>query len=222
MCHLNTPTRTHPCTGWEQTTPDANQSPVKVIPTFNDVRCEQPTLIDAQRLQDNACYTSSCIMPCHVGTDCARVMWTDLKWCEQDPLPCHTTSTISQLHKLSFKFTSCRLAWCQPAVLTLHMMSTPCHTTPFPCQALSTDSTVTPPFSPTPLPAHALHCSWTKPAGIENRQRCNTIPFHTLRPSPTPFAPILGYLGNSFKRVSYSWILSPAAQVNDTINPICS
>ena len=32
MCHPNTPTKTHSCNGWEQTTPDANQRPVNVIP----------------------------------------------------------------------------------------------------------------------------------------------------------------------------------------------
>ena len=37
MCHPNKPTKTHSCTGWEQTTPDAKQRHVDVIPKINDV-----------------------------------------------------------------------------------------------------------------------------------------------------------------------------------------
>ena len=37
MCHPKKPTKTHSCTGWEQTTPAAKQSHVDVIPQINDV-----------------------------------------------------------------------------------------------------------------------------------------------------------------------------------------
>ena len=79
MCHPNTPTKTDSCNGWEQMAPDANQSPVNVVAQINAASKQMP----------HSSNTISFTMPCHVGATCHREWWTDLKWSEQDPVPCH-------------------------------------------------------------------------------------------------------------------------------------
>ena len=159
----------------------------------------RPTAFDAQRFQDNV----PAIPPP------TAIEWCELTSSSVNKTFCQTTKhqPFPKSHKLSCKFTCHWMEGCQPAELTLHTMPTTCHQTPFPYQALSTDYTI--------AASHALHCSWAKPAAVEHMQRCNTI-WSTAAPFPQTLFPILGRCSNSFKRVSYSLIFAPAAQLNDT------
>ena len=55
MCHPNTPTKTHLCTGWAQTTPDTNQSPANVIPQINAACAQQHSMPNDSKIMSLPC-----------------------------------------------------------------------------------------------------------------------------------------------------------------------
>ena len=148
-------------------------------------------------------------LPCPVVSAPTVIEWCELLSSGVNRALCHATK--HKPHPICISFLSNlpstgRNDANQPTASRLHVMSTNCHQTPFPCQALSTESTIL-------APNHSIAAGSNPPSPRTGQAATRTL--STRRVLSHILSPGLGRFGNSCKRESYRLILPPAAQPND-------